>query len=143
MKIVIAIILILWIYSMFRFSKEQKFFKRVCRYYEYKHRQNPNDVSVSMGLASAYMKTQKYKKAYDIYEKLESKGVAAYPGYGESLQANKEFCRKPFPGCNGPKDFNGSWWHNFKLVRLGGRRRYDFNQDHMLEAESMMRQGII
>lgn len=143
MKIFIAIIAALWIYSMWKFRNEQKYFSRILRYYEMKHQQNPDDIAISMGLASAFMKTQQYAKAFNIYRQLEERGVGNYPAFGESLKYNMEFCRKPIPGCNGPKNFNRSWWHNFKLVRLGARHRFDFMENHLLEANSMMRAGII
>lgn len=144
MKYVIIIVLvIMWLVSVYRFSRQYKFFKRVRAYYEYKHRADPDDAVIAMGLASAYMKTQQYRKAYELYCQLKANGVGDYPGLGDSIDINMAFCCKPVPCCSGPKDLKGSWWHNFVLVRLGGRRRYDFTEMHMLEAEAMMRQGLI
>ena len=143
MKLIIAIIAIMWAYSMFKFRSKMKYFNSITRYYEMKHSQNPDDVMISLGLASAYMQSQKYQKAYRIYEQLCAKGLDQTPGYGEGIRANMEFCRHPVPGSNGPKDYNKSWWHNFKLVRLGGRRQYHFTEDDMLQAESLIRQGMI
>lgn len=143
MKLIIAILVVMWLYSYYRYSQQRKYYRRVSRYYEMQHRQDPEDPVIAMGLASAYMKTQQYHKAYQLYDKLLAKGVDKYPRLGESIRPNMAFCQKPMPGCNGPKDLNGSWWHEFRLKRLGAPRRYDFTEEHMLAAESMMRQGLI
>lgn len=108
-----------------------------------KHAMNPNDVMTLLGLASAYMQVQKYRDAYAIYEQLCAKGLGRAPSYREAIRVNMEFCKHPVPGSNGPKNYNKSWWHNFVLLRMGSRRQLHFSEDDMLEAESLIRKGMI
>lgn len=143
MKLIIAIIALMWIYSMFKFHRKMKYFNSIMKYYEIKRSTNPDDVMTLMGLASAYMQAQKYQKAYCIYQQLCAKGVDRAAGYRVAILTNMQFCEHPVPGSKGPKDYNKSWLHNFILVRLGGRRQYHFTEDDILNAESLMRQGII
>lgn len=141
--IIVIVLLVMWAYSMFNFHSKMMYFNSIVKYYEMKCLMDPNDVTASLGLASAYMQTQKYQKAYRIYEQLCANGLENTVDYGESIRINMEFCRQPLPGCKGPKDYKNSWRHNFMLVRFGGRRKLHFAADDMFEADSLIRQRKI
>ena len=143
MKLILVIIAVMWAYSMYKFRRKMKYFSSITKFYEMKHAMNPNDVIITLGLASAYMQIQRYRDAYAIYEQLCAKGLGRAPGYGEAIRANMEFCKCPIPGSKGPKNYNKSWWHNFVLVRLGSRHQFHFSEDDILEAESLIRKGVI
>ena len=56
------------------------------------------------------------------------------------LDANIAFCKKPLPWSSGAKDHRvGSWWHNFQLVRFGGRSQVAISQEAGLAFNSMLR----
>lgn len=56
------------------------------------------------------------------------------------LDANIEFCKKPLPWSSGAKNYKGgSWWHNFQLVRFGGRRQVAISEQTGLAFNSMLR----
>lgn len=88
---------------------------------------------------SALMQSQQYKSALDVFEGVR-RSVYNASAFYPFLDSNIEFCKKPLPWGKGAKDHKGgSWWHNFLLVRFGGRRQVAISQDTGLAFNSMLR----
>ena len=92
---------------------------------------------VMVRLACAYQEIQHYKTAYVLYDQaLHMQLIYANP---EDVRGNMKFCMNPVPGVNGLKNFNHSFWHNFILVRLGGRRMNFLCEDDFLQVNNILR----
>lgn len=87
--------------------------------------------------AGALMLCQRYSDALTIYEDLDKQGLSKVYSF---IPYNTAFCKKPHPFCNGPKNFNGSYRHNFILTRLGAKRNPSISNETLLKANSIMRQ---
>ena len=86
--------------------------------------------------ASALMLCQQYLSALELFEDLKRKGFGMQFSF---LDENIKFCQKALPWSSGVKNHNGSWIHNFLLVRFGGRRMVSISQDSYLEFNAMLR----
>ena len=87
--------------------------------------------------AGALMHCQRYSDALTIYEDLDKQGLSRVYTF---IPYNIAFCKKPHPFCNGPKNFNGSYRHNFILKRLGARRTPAISNETLLKANAIIRQ---
>lgn len=87
--------------------------------------------------AGALMHCQRYSDALTIYEDLDKQGLSRVYTV---IPYNIAFCKKPHPFCNGPKNFNGSYRHNFILKRLGARRNPAISNETLLKANAIIRQ---
>lgn len=138
MTIIVIILLAVWCYSYFRFRQEQKYFSVMAAYLQNELQQGrTNTTNLMLRLSSALIQIQHYKDAYDIYQHLGNS--IEFQNNKLQIETNIKFCIKPFPGCNGPKNFNHSYWHNFVLVRLGGKRYNFLSEDDFLRTNSLMR----
>lgn len=135
MKIIILILVVLWLWSYFKFRRKYKMDTVLCLMLEHKYRDNPNPVNESE-YASALMLCQQYKSALELFEDMKRKGLERQFSF---LNDNINFCKKPLPWSSGAKNHNGSWLHNFLLVRFGGKRMVVISPDTYLEANAMLR----
>ncbi len=135
MKIIIAVLAILWLWSYVKFRRKYKMDKMLCAMLEHKYKQMPNP-HIESEYASALMLCQQYQSALILFEDLKRKGLDRHFNF---LDENIKFCKKPLPWSSGAKNHNGSWLHNFLLVRFGGRRMVAISQDTYLEANAMLR----
>lgn len=87
--------------------------------------------------AGALMHCQRYSDALTIYEDLDKQGLSRVYTF---IPYNIAFCKKPHPFCNGPKNFNGSYRHNFILTRLGAKRNPAISNETLLKANALLRQ---
>lgn len=87
--------------------------------------------------AGALMHCQRYADALAIYEDLDKQSLSKVYSF---IPYNIAFCKKPHPFCNGPKNFNGNYWHNFILKRLGAKRNPAISNETLLKANSLLRQ---
>lgn len=93
--------------------------------------------NVMLRLSSAFIEIQHYKDAYELYEILMKTNL---PNIDKGkLKENMDFCNKPIPGCSKLKNHNGSFWHNFILVRLGKRRFNYLTEEDFLQTNSIIR----
>ncbi len=130
MKFVIIILFALWIRSYYRFRKKYKMDKLLCAMLKLKYQETPNPMTESE-YASGLMLCQKYQSALELFEDLKRKGLDRQFSF---LDENIKFCSKPLPWSSRAKNYNGSWLHNFLLVRFGGRRKVAISQETYLEA---------
>lgn len=135
MEIIIIILAVLWLWSYFKFRRNYKMDKMLCALLEHKYRENPNPQTESE-YACGLMKCQQYASALKLFEDLKRKGLDRQLNF---LDDNIKFCKKPLPWSSGAKNHNGSWLHNFFLVRFGGRRMVAISQETYLEANAMLR----
>lgn len=87
--------------------------------------------------AGALMHCQRYADALAIYEDLDKQSLSKVYTF---IPYNIAFCKKPHSFCNGPKNFNGNYWHNFILKRLGAKRNPAISNETLLKANSLLRQ---
>lgn len=135
MEIIALILMVLWLWSYVKFRKKCKMDRMLCAMLEHKYWENPNPVT-ECEYASGLMLCQQYKSALELFETLKRKG---FDRQFDFLDDNIRFCKKPLPWSSGAKNHNGSWLHNFLLVRFGGRRMVSISQDTYLEANAMLR----
>lgn len=135
MIFIILILVALWVYSDLKFRRKYKMDKLLCSMLEQKYREKPSPMTESE-YASALMLCQQYQSALDLFEDLKRKGFGRQFSF---LHENIKFCKKPLPWSSGAKNHNGSWLHNFLLVRFGGRRMVSISQDTYLEFNAMLR----
>ena len=109
--------------------------RMLCTMLEHKYRDSPSPVT-ECEYASALMLCQQYQSALSLFEDLKRKGFDRQFSF---LDENIKFCKQPLPWRSGAKNHNGSWLHNFLLVRFGGRRMVSISQDTYLEANAMLR----
>lgn len=135
MKYIIIILVVLWVWSFMKFRRKYKMDKMLCTMLEHKYKQMPSPYT-ECEYASALMLCQQYQSALNLFEDLKRKGLNRQFSF---LDENVKFCMKPLPWSSGAKNHNGSWLHNFLLVRFGGRRMVSISQDTYLEANAMLR----
>lgn len=135
MGIIIIILVVLWLWSYMKFRRNYKMDKMLCAMLEQKYKQMPSPYT-ECEYASALMLCQQYQSALNLFEDLKRKGLNRQFSF---LDENVKFCMKPLPWSSGAKNHNGSWLHNFLLVRFGGRRMVSISQDTYLEANAMLR----
>lgn len=135
MKIIIIILVALWLWSFIKFRRKYKMDKVLCEFLCYKYDDGPSP-GTQVEYASALMACQHYADALSLFEDLQNRG---YQTQFDFLPANIDFCKKPLPWSSKIRNHNGSWWHNFLLVRFGGRRRVAISRDTLLEANAMLR----
>lgn len=87
--------------------------------------------------AGALMHCQRYSDALAIYEDFDKQGLSKVYTF---IPYNIAFCKKPHPFCCGPKNFNGIYWHNFILKRLGAKWNPAISNETLLKANSLLRQ---
>ncbi len=107
----------------------------LCAMLEHKYRETSSSMT-EIEYASGLMLCQKYQSALELFEDLKRKGLDWQFSF---IDENIKFCMKPLPWSSGPKNHNGSWLHNFLIVRFGGRRMVSISQDTYLEANAMLR----
>jgi len=107
----------------------------LCALLEHKYQTMPSP-QTECEYASGLMLIQQYKSALGLFEDLKRKGLDRQFDF---LDANMAFCKEPLPWSSAAKNHNGSWWHNFLLVRFGGSRMVSISQETYLEANAMLR----
>jgi hypothetical protein len=134
MKIILIVLAVYWMWCYIKFKRD---YKRDCVLLEMlkmNYEAGPS-TKTKCELASGYMLCQKYAMASKLFYELKNEGAKL-----DYLDENIAFCAKPIPGvANGPKDLQSSYWHNFVLKRLGGRRMVDISSDTYLQANAMLR----
>lgn len=139
MKYVIIILVMMWLFSYVKFRKRYKIDKMLCEFTYHRYHDDSNNPMTAIEYGSALMQAQQYKSALEVFERVKRRVAMAGTVY-PFLDANIEFCKKPLPWSSGAKDHkSGSWWHNFQLVRFGGRRQVAISQDTGLAFNSMLR----
>lgn len=86
--------------------------------------------------AGALIICQRYADALRIYEDLDRRGFSRIYTF---IPCNIAFCKKPHPFCNGPKNYTGSYRHNFILKRLGAKRNPAISNETLLKTNSILR----
>lgn len=109
--------------------------KMLCAMLEHKYQQMSSP-HTECEYASALMLCQQYQSALNLFEDLKRKGLDRQFSF---LEENIRFCKKPLPWSSGAKNHNGSWLHNFLLVRFGGRRMVSILQDSYIVFNAMLR----
>ena len=131
MKIVLFALILLWLYSYWRFTGKRSHMRKLVMVTERRFAQLKTQQS-AIDLATAYMNAQRYADAYALYAKILSEGCVQ----AEIIRLNMEFCQKPLPWSKGLKNHSQSYWHNFMLVRLGGRRNNLISQEAILALDN-------
>lgn len=134
MEVIIPILAVLWLWSYVKFRRKYKMDKMLCAMLEHKYKQMPSP-HTECEYASALMLCQQYQSALNLFEDLKRKELDRQFSF---LEENIRFCKKPLPWSSRAKNHNGSWLHNFLLVRFGGRRMVSISQDAYLEANAML-----
>ena len=127
MKLVLFIIFLIWLYNYWRFSGKRSYCKKMVKVTELRHAQFQTRQS-AIDLATAYMNAQRYADAYALYANILSEGSIQ----ADTIRLNMEFCQKPLPWSRGLKNHKQSYWHNFMLVRFGGRRNNMISEEAIL-----------
>ena len=135
MRLVIAILVGLWLWSYIRFRKLYARDCMLCVILEREYRDMPNPQSQSE-YACALMVCQKYQSALELFEELKRNGSDRQLSY---LDTNIRFCKKPLPWSSGVMNHNGSWRHHFLPTRLGGRRMVAISSETYLKANAIIR----
>lgn len=139
MRYVITILVVMWLFSYVKFRKRYKIDKMMCKFTRHRYNEDSSNPMAAIEYGSALMQAQLYKSALEVFESVKRRVAMASTLY-PFLDSNIEFCKKPLLWSNGAKDHkNGSWWHNFLLVRFGGRRQVAISQDTGLAFNSMLR----
>lgn len=139
MKFVLFILFCLWLWSYISFRRKHSVDMAAIDVMKAR-RPKVNDPTYEYRLGSAYMEAQQYADAYRCFQSYLNQYGNLPASSADIVRTNMEFCKHPVPGCNGPKNINGSWWHNLLLVRLGGRRYNMMTQDDCLAVNSYLRQ---
>lgn len=135
MKIVIIVFVAMWLWSYVKFHRKYKMDKTLSEFLRLKYQNNPNP-HTQVEYASGLMMCQRYADALLLFEDLQQQGLQMQYNF---LPENIAFCKKPLPWSSGAKNHNGSWWHNFLLIRFGGRRLTSISRETLLEANTMLR----
>ena len=139
MWLIITIISIMWIWSYAKFRRRYKLDVMMSEFTRHRYDENPQNPNAAIEYGSALMQIQQYKRALHIFEGVKNQ-IANSNVIFPFLDANIAFCKRPLPWSSGAKDHKGgSWWHNFQLVRFGGRRQVAISQDTGLAFNSMLR----
>lgn len=135
MKVIIIILIALWLWSFIKFRRKYKMDKVLCELLKHKYDECPSPLT-QVEYTSGLMLCQRYAEALPLFENLQRRGFE--PQF-DFLPANIAFCKKPLPWSSKIRNHNGSWWHNFLLVRFGGRRQVAISDETLLEANAMLR----
>ena len=139
MTYIIIILAVMWLFSYVKFRKRYKMDKMMCEFTHQLYQEDSSNPMTAIEYGSALMQCQQYQSALNVFESVK-KRVANASAIYPFLDANIEFCRKPLPWSSGAKDHRGgSWWHNFQLVRFGGRRQVAISENTGLAFNSMLR----
>lgn len=123
MKYIIVILVVMWLWSYVKFRKRYKIDRMMCEFTRHRYNEDSSNPMTTIEYGSALMQAQQYKSALEVFDRVKSRVAMACTMY-PFLDANIELCKKPLPWSSGAKDHKGgSWWHNFQLVRFGGRRQ--------------------
>ena len=137
--IIFAILFILWLFSYVRFKRQMRYYDLLQIYLVKKSSEDSLSDVTYLELATVLTMRQRYKDAYELYKYILLKFPYISEMAKDRCRLNMEFCRCPFVGIHGPKNFNSSWFHNFILLRLG-KRRYNFlTEDTILAVNSISR----
>ena len=129
----------MWMFSYVRFRKRYKENEMLCEFTRQPYNVNPLNPITAIEYGSALMQCQQYKSAMHVFEGVKDR-YANYKDIFPFLDTNISFCKKPLPWSSGAKDHKGgSWWHNFLLVRFGGKRQVVISEDTRLAFNSMLR----
>lgn len=119
----------MWLFSYVKFCKRNKMDKMMCEFTRHRYNEDSSNPMTAIEYGSALMQCQQYKSALEVFERVKRRMVNASVLY-PFLDENIEFCKKPLPWSSCAKDHKGgSWWHNFQLVRFGGRRKVAISED--------------
>ena len=111
----------------------------MCEFTHQLYDEDSSNPLTAIEYGSALMQAQQYKSALSVFEGVKRRVAMASKLY-PFLDLNIEFCKKPLPWSSGAKDHKGgSWWHNFLLVRFGGRRQIAISEQTGLAFNSMLR----
>lgn len=139
MKYIIIILAVMWLFSYVKFRKRWKMDRMMCEFTRQLYNEDSSNPMTAIEYGSSLMQSQQYKSALDVFEGVKRRVAMANTLY-PFLDANIEFCKKPLPWSSGAKDHRGgSWWHNFQLVRFGGRRQVAISEKTGLAFNSMLR----
>lgn len=129
----------MWLFSYVKFRKRWKINRMMCEFTRQLYNEDSSNPMTAIEYGSALMQAQQYNRALEVFEGVKRRVVNASTFY-PFLDVNIEFCKKPLPWSNGAKDHRGgSWWHNFQLVRFGGRRQVAISEQTGLAFNSMLR----
>ena len=131
MKIVLFALVLLWLYSYWRFTGKRSHMRKLVIVTERRFAQL-NTQQSAIDLATAYMNAQRYADAYAIYANILTEGCVQ----ADTIKLNMEFCQKPLPWSKGLKNHRQSYWHNFMLVRFGGRRNNMISEEAILALDN-------
>lgn len=139
MTYIIIILVVMWLWSYVKFRKRYKMDRMMCEFTRHRYNEDSSNPMTAIEYGSALMQAQQYKSALEIFDRVKRRVAMASTMY-PFLDANIEFCKKPLPWSSGAKDHkDGSWWHNFQLVRFGGRRQIAISEQTGLAFNSMLR----
>lgn len=139
MKYIIIILVVLWLFSYVKFRRRYKMDRMMYEFTRHLYDDDSSNPMTAIEYGSALMQAQLYKSALDVFEGVKKRVAMASTLY-PFLDTNIDFCKKPLPWSSGAKDHRGgSWWHNFQLVRFGGRRQVAISEKTGLAFNSMLR----
>ena len=134
--IVILVLFVLWLYSYKKFRRRYAIDKMMCAYIHERYQLNPCP-KTAIEYASALMQCQLYYSSLILFEEIKKNDLFKEYSF---LDANIAFCKNPLPWSRGAINHNnGSWRHNFLLVRFGRARRVAISEETALEFNSMLR----
>lgn len=132
----IIIILVFWAFNYVKFRRKNRYFNLMVGYLLHEVQLFPN-WKTKLRLSSALIEIQHYKDAYQVLCDVAANNPDASDI--DKIRQNITFCLHPIPGVSHPKNYNHSYWHNFILVRLGGRRYNFLEQEDFLRTNSIQR----
>lgn len=141
--IIVSLLVAIWIYSYVSFKKRINYFYHVSEYLNNLYQIEKDDFTL-LRLACAYMETQRYKDAYECYQKVNWNQISPFDKMKysflpeETLSMNIHFCEHPVPGVSYPKNFHKSWLHNFVLARLGNRRIHLIIEEDFIHTDELL-----
>lgn len=136
MSIAVIIVFIYWLWCYYSFRQEYRYYKIVLFVTAEDAKKDPSPKN-RLEYASALMLCQHYSDALNIFEELDAEGLSNNYDF---IPLNITFCKKPHPLMSRPKNLNGSYWHNFILVRLGSRRQVYITEETQLKVNAVIRQ---
>lgn len=139
MKLIVIILIAIWLFSYVKYRRRYKMDQMMCEFTHQLYDEDSSNPLTAIEYGSALMQAQQYKSALSVFEGVKRRVAMASKLY-PFLDLNIEFCKKPLPWSSGAKDHKGgSWWHNFLLVRFGGRRQIAISEQTGLAFNSMLR----
>ena len=138
MRLLLFLLFLFWLYNYWRFTGKRKYFKKMVIVAEHRDDQLKTEQS-ALELASAYMEVQRYADAYSVFASV----LARYRNTPNSsdIMCNMDFCKKPLPWSGKLKNHKMGYWHNFMLIRFGGRRRVMLSQDIYIATDNFIQYG--